>query len=104
MWLLANEKITLGSWDGITTFLSLILTTITHSLDTDPVVQLQKTDSSQSFGQYVCQLFFCRCVVNDDSALVDALTDIVVAHVDVLAPLMEDRVLAQRDGRLVVHQ
>jgi hypothetical protein len=99
-----NEKVTLGSWDGITTFLPLILTTITHSLDTDPVTQLQKTDSSQSFGQYIRQLFFCRCVDNDDSALVDALTDVVVAHIDVLAPLVEDGVLAQRDGRLVVHQ
>jgi hypothetical protein len=61
-------------------------------------------DSSQSFGRYVRQLFFCRCVVNDDSAFVDALTDVVVAHVDVLAPLVKDGVLAQRDGRLVVHQ
>jgi hypothetical protein len=82
----------------------LILTTITHSLDANLVVQLQKTDSSQSFGQYVYQLFFCRYVVDDDSALVDALTDVVVAQVNVLAPLVEDGVLAQRDGRLVVHQ
>jgi hypothetical protein len=90
-------------WDGITTFLPLILTMITHSLDANLVAQLQKMNSSQSFGQYVRQLFLCCCVVDDDSTLVDALTDVVVAHVDVLAPLMEDGVLAQRDGRLVVH-
>jgi hypothetical protein len=86
------------SWDGITTFLPLILTTITHSLDVDLVAQLQKMDSSQSFGWYVCQLFFCCCIVDDDSTLVDILTDVVVAHVDVFAPLMEDGVLAQRFG------
>jgi hypothetical protein len=76
----------------------LILTTITHSLDVDLVAQLQKMDSSQSFGWYVCQLFFCCCIVDDDSTLVDILTDVVVAHVDVFAPLMEDGVLAQRFG------
>jgi hypothetical protein len=92
------------SWEGITTFLPLILTTITHSLDVDLVAQLQKMDSSQSFGWYVYLLFFCCCVVDDDSTLVDILTDVVVAHVDVFAPLMEDGVLAQRYGRLVVHQ
>jgi hypothetical protein len=90
-----------GLWDGITAFLSLILTTITNSLDADLVAQLQK---SQSFGQYVHQLFFYHCVADDDSALIDAVTDVVVAHVDVLTPLMEDGVLAQCDGRLVVHQ
>jgi hypothetical protein len=81
----------------------LILTTITHNLDADLVAQHQKMDSFQSFSQYVCQLLFCRCVVDNDSTLVDALTDVVVAHVDVLAPLVEDGVLAQRDGRLVIH-
>jgi hypothetical protein len=66
-------------------------------------MQLQKTDSSQSFDKYVNQLFFCHCVVDDDFALVDALTDLVVTHVDVLAPLMKDGVLAQCDDRLVAH-
>jgi hypothetical protein len=81
-----------------------ILTMITHNFDANVVAQLQKMDSSQSFGQYVRQLFFCRCVVDDDSTLVDALTDVVVVHVDMFAPLVENGVLAQRDGRLVVRQ
>jgi hypothetical protein len=52
------------SWDGITTFLPLILTTITHSLDVDLVAQLQKKETIVvDFGSFSPRVkFFSFCL------------------------------------------
>jgi hypothetical protein len=91
-------------WDGVSTFLPLILTTIIHSLDTNSASYLQEADSSPCLSQDIRQLILHHSVVDVDAVLINTVTDEVIAYVDVLAPLMEDGILAQYDGRLVIYQ
>ena len=41
--------------------------------------------------------------LDDDLPSIDTVPEEVELNVDVLAPVMEDRVLGEGDGRLVIH-
>jgi hypothetical protein len=58
----------------------------------------------QCLGQDICQLFFQGYVAEPDLHLVHALPDEMVAHINVLAPVMEDGISAQCNRRLIVDQ
>lgn len=61
-----------------------------------------KPHPSKWFGQYVRQLIVGVNLVDGDSATLDALPDVVEARVNVFAPAMEDRILAELNCRLIV--
>jgi hypothetical protein len=56
-------------------------------------------DSLQCHHQYVCELVFGSNELSSNASIVHALPDEVVAKVDVLAPLMEDWIFAECQGR-----
>ena len=61
---------------------------ITHLLEMDPTERL---------GENVRKLIAGPHILNIDAAILDAPTDEMVAQLNVFAPVVEDRVFAQRD-------
>jgi len=64
--------------------------------DATPTTQFQKTFARQWLGEQVRQLVTSPDVVRFDDAGADAVTDEVEPDVNVFAPLMEHRILSQR--------
>mgnify|MGYP007071371421 CR=1 FL=1 len=70
--------------------------------DSHSITHLLEMDPSERLGENVSELVTCANVLNINAAVVDALPDEVVAQLNVLAPVVEDRVFAQRNRLLVV--
>jgi hypothetical protein len=49
-------------------------------------------------------LLLCCYKTKLDPALINTLTDEMIPHINMLTPIVEDEVLAQRYSRLIIHQ
>ena len=58
---------------------------------------------AERLGEEVYELPTSFDELNDDLPSIDTISEEVELDVDVLAPVMEDMVLGEGDGRLVVH-
>jgi hypothetical protein len=83
---------------------SLILSTVTCYFDPNLAAQLLEMNPPRCLCQQVRQLLLCRDVVELDPFFLDAVPDEVEPDVDMFAPIMEHQVLAQRNGRLIIHE
>jgi hypothetical protein len=86
------------------TFLPLILSTFTFGLDADCGMQLLEVNTSQRLRQNIRHLLLCCYKTKLDPALINTLTDEMIPHINMLTPIVEDEVLAQRYSRLIIHQ
>jgi len=82
------------------TFLPLIALLLLDLLNPNLGPQLCE---SNGLGEDVPELSSCLDILELDLSSIDTVTDEMEFGVDVLAPVMEDRVLCQSNGGLVVH-
>ena len=74
-----------------------------YSLHADNLLQLRESKTSERLGDDVCKLPTCFDELNDDLPSIDTVPEEVELDVDVLAPIMENQILREGDGGLVVH-
>ena len=72
--------------------------------DANSFSQILKLNATKCLGQNICELVFCADVLDRDSSILNAVPDVVVPRVDVLATVMVHWILAQLDRRLIVHK
>jgi hypothetical protein len=68
-----------------------------------PGAKLKKLDLPKGLGEQVCKLILGADVPRLDAPFCQAVSDEVVSHPDVLAPLMKHGVLGQCQSGLAVH-
>ena len=68
-----------------------------------PGAELKELDPPKGLGEQVCKLVLGVDVACLDAPVLQAASDEVVPHPDVLAPFMENGVLRQGEGGLAVH-
>ena len=68
-----------------------------------PGAELKELDPPKGLGEQVCKLVLGVDVACLDAPVLQAASDEVVPHPDVLAPFMENGVLCQGQSRLAVH-
>jgi hypothetical protein len=73
----------------------LILLDVHHA---NASAELLEAYARQGLGEDVGKLLTNTDVLDIDLRGVDAVVDVVVAHLNVLAPIMKDRILAQPNG------
>ena len=73
-----------------------------HVDDAELLSELNELCTPEQLGQKISNLFLSPHVLNIDPLLLDALAYEMIASVDVLAPVMVNRILAQRNRGLVV--
>ena len=66
--------------------------------DTELLSNLNELHSAQRLGQDVCQLSISTDVINIQFPFIDTLSDVMEPCVDMLAPIMKDRVLAESNS------
>lgn len=71
--------------------------------EADPRAQLQEQHGPEWLGQNIGQLLTRPNGLHIHPALLDAILNVVISSVNVLASIVEHRVLAEHNGRLVVH-
>jgi hypothetical protein len=69
----------------------------------DPGAKLKDLDPPQGFGEQICKLVLGVDVACLEAPFLQAASDEVVPHPDVLAPFMKNEVLCQGQSELVVH-
>ena len=74
-----------------------------YPLHADHLLQLRESKSSERLGEDVCELSSSFDELNDDLPSINTLPEEVKLYVDVLAPVVENRILRKGDGGLVVH-
>jgi hypothetical protein len=79
----------------------MILFGIHHA---DARAKLLEPNSSKGLGENVCELLAGSDMLDVDLPGVDAVTDEMVPHLDVLAPILKHQVLSQLDGGFVVDE
>ena len=85
------------------TFLPLIALLLLDLLNPNLGPQLCESNAPKWLGEDVSELSSCLDILELDPSSNDAVTNVVKFGVDVLASVMEDRVLCQSNGRLIVH-
>jgi hypothetical protein len=65
--------------------------------------QLQEQKAPKWFGEDIRELLAGLDELEDDLSFINTITKKVILDVDVLAPIVEDRVLGEGDGGLIVH-
>ena len=80
------------------------MSTVTCNLDADHVPQLLKPNTPECLCENISQLLLRLRVTEDNPAFINTLPDEMVTNINVLAPVVEDRVPAESYDRLVVHQ
>ena len=69
----------------------------------DPGAQVAELLTSQGFGQYVRQLICSSNRLGLHPAILNTLSDEVIPDINVFVAVVEHRILAERDGGLVVN-
>jgi hypothetical protein len=83
--------------------LILLLTLGLDLIYADHLPQLYEPKASEGLGEDVSELPTGLDKLDDNLSSIDTIPKKVEFDVDVLAPIVEDRVLGERDGRIVVH-
>jgi hypothetical protein len=91
----------------ITYFIILLLSLVCHlvrELDhPDPGAKFKELDPPKRLGEQICKLVLGVDVARLEASFLQAASDEVVPHLDVLAPFMKNRVLCQGQCGLAVH-
>ena len=74
-----------------------------NPLHADHLLQLRESKTSELLGEDVRELPTSFDELNDDLPFIDTIPEEVKLHVDVLAPVVQNRILREGDGGLVVH-
>jgi hypothetical protein len=69
----------------------------------DPGAKLKELDPHKGFGEQICKLVLGVDVARLKVSFLQAASDEVVPHPDVLAPFMKNKILCQGQSGLVVH-
>jgi hypothetical protein len=69
----------------------------------DPGAKLKELDPPKGLGEQIRKLVLCVDAAHLKSPFLQAASDEVVPHLDVLAPFMKNEVLCQGQNRLTVH-
>ena len=69
----------------------------------DHLLQLRESNTAERLGEDVRELPISFNELDDDLSSIDTVLEEVELHVDVLAPVMENRILCD-DGLVVYHQ
>ena len=84
-------------------FLPLIALLLLDLLNPNLGPQLCESNAPKWLGEDVPELSSCLDILELDLSSIDTVTDEMELGVDVLASIMEDKVLCQSNGGLVVH-
>ena len=57
----------------------------------------------QRFGENIGNLLFCWAILDFNDSLSLSIMNKMILDVDVLCPIMSNRILNQFDGRLIIH-
>ena len=82
----------------------LILVHLTHLDHPQQLPQLHELGTPKGLSENISRLLICSNMVNIHLALLDTLSDKMKTSVDVFAPVMKHRILAECDCRFVVHE
>ena len=74
-----------------------------YPLHADHLLQLRESKTSERLGEDVRELSTSFDELNDDLPSIDTVPEEVELHVDVLAPVMENRILREGNSGLVIH-
>ena len=74
-----------------------------NPLHADHLLQLHEPKTAERLGEDVRKLPTSFDKLDDDLPSIDTVPEEVELHVDVPAPVMENRILREDDGGLVVH-
>ena len=74
-----------------------------HPLHADHLLQLRESKSSERLGEDVRELPTSFDKLDDDLPSINTVPEEVELHVDVFTPVMQNRILREGDGGLVVH-
>ena len=74
-----------------------------YPLLADQFLQLHELKSSEQLGEDVRELPTSFDELDDDLSSIDIVPEEVELHVDVLAPIVQNRILREGNGGLVVH-
>ena len=74
-----------------------------YPLNADHLLQLREPKTSEWLGEDVRELPTSFDELDDDQPSIDTVPEEVELHVDVLALVMENRILREGEGGLVVH-
>ena len=74
-----------------------------NPLHGDHLLQLRESKTAERLGEDVRKLPTSFDELDDDLLFIDTVPEKVELHVDVLAPVVENRILREGDGGLVVH-
>ena len=72
-------------------------------LHADHLLQLRESKASERLGEDVHELLTSFDEVDDDLPSINTVSEEVKLHVDVFALVMQNRILREGDGGLVVH-
>jgi len=74
-----------------------------YSLHADHLLQLRESKSSERLGEDVRELLTSFDELDDDLPSIDIVPEEVELHVDVFTPVVQNQILREGDGGLVVH-
>ena len=74
-----------------------------HPFHVDNLLQLRESKSSEWLGEDVRKLPTSFDKLDDDLPSIDTVPEEVELHVDAFAPIVQNRILREGDGGLVVH-
>ena len=74
-----------------------------HPLHANHLLQLHELKSSEQLGEDVRELLTSFDEHDDDLPSIDTVPEEVKLYVDVFAPVVQNRILREGDGGLVVH-
>jgi hypothetical protein len=83
--------------------LSLVRRLVKELDHPDPGAKLKELDPPKGLDEQICKLVLSVDVARLEVLFLQAVSDEVVPHPDVLAPFMKNKVLCQRQSRLAVH-
>jgi hypothetical protein len=69
----------------------------------NPRAKLKELDPPRGLGEQICKLILGLDVARLEAPFLQAASDEVVSHMDVLAPFMENEVVCQGQSGLAVH-
>ena len=85
------------------TILPLILLLSLVPLHADNLFQLRESKTSERLGEDVCELPTSFDELDDDLSSIDTVPEKVELHIDVFTPVVQNWILREGDGGLVVH-
>ena len=74
-----------------------------YPLHVNHLLQLRESKTSERLGEDVCELPTSFDELDDDLPSINTVPEEVKLHVDVFAPIVQNRILREGDGGLVVH-